>query len=68
MAERIQAHNKKCVALLDIAKSYIEMNQKNNAAVILAKLCEEVNAIGLNHDYEGNSYDENDEKARGGQW
>ncbi len=31
IAERIKAPNKKCGALVDIAESYIEMNQKDNA-------------------------------------
>lgn len=63
IADRIKAPNKKCSSLIDIAKSYIEMNQKDNADKILTKLLVTVNMIGLNSDIIGNDYDQNDEKA-----
>lgn len=63
IAERIKAPNNKCGALVDIAESYIQMNQKDNAAKILSQLLVTVDTIGLNPDFEGNSYDVNNEKA-----
>ncbi len=63
IAERIKVQNKKSGSFLDIAKSYIELNQKDFAKPILIKSLENINSIGVNPDFEGNSYDENDEKA-----
>ncbi len=63
IAERIKAPNKKCGSLVDIAKAYIQMNQKDNAVKILDQLLQTVDTIGPNPDFEGNSYGVNDEKA-----
>ncbi len=63
IAERINAPNKKCGVLIDIAKSCIQMNQQDNADKILAELLVTTDTIGTNPNYIGNSYDENDEKA-----